>query len=72
MSFEEAKGVFFDADAVTVIDNESDSSEQRWVTVGMSAQARVLTVVYTIRGDTIRPISAWKATTQEREDYTNP
>ena len=71
VSFEEAKGVFFDEDAVTAVDNVSDPTEERFVTVGMSARARILTVIYTIRDERIRLISAWKATKQVREDYTN-
>jgi uncharacterized DUF497 family protein len=38
--------------------------------VGMSALARVLVVVYTYRGENIRIISARKATTNERGEYS--
>jgi uncharacterized DUF497 family protein len=44
-------------------------NEQRWVTIGMDALARVLTVVYTWRGDSIRIISARPATPNERRQY---
>ena len=43
--------------------------EQRFVTVGMDGLGRVLTVVYTYRGERIRPISARRATRREREAY---
>lgn len=43
--------------------------EERYVTFGMDAQGRVLAVSYTLRGNTIRIISARKATAREREQY---
>ena len=50
-------------------DNDS-KGEKRWVLVGLSDQARLLTVVYTLRNEnTIRLISARKATKKEAEYY---
>ena len=44
--------------------------ENRWVLVGLSDQARLLTVVYTLGNeDTIRLISARKSTKKEAEYY---
>jgi hypothetical protein len=44
--------------------------EARWVLIGMSASARLLTVVYTLRNeDRIRLISARKATRKEVANY---
>lgn len=44
--------------------------EARWILLGMSARPRLLTVVYTLRGDErIRLISARKATRKEAEFY---
>jgi uncharacterized DUF497 family protein len=39
------------------------------VLVGMSARARLITVVYTLRGDNPRLISARKATAKEAKNY---
>jgi uncharacterized DUF497 family protein len=44
----EAQGVFDDEFAVI---DESDSEEQRFVTLGMGTKARLLAVVYTYRGE---------------------
>lgn len=55
--------------AGTTIADESDSSEQRFVTLGVDAFARVLAVVYTYRGENIRIISARPAERHEREKY---
>ena len=43
--------------------------ESRWLLVGMSNQARLLTVVYTLREDNPRLISARKTTTKEAKSY---
>ena len=65
--FADAVSVFSDDYAVTVKDDYPN--EQRFVTVGMDAFARVLVVVYTWRRDIIRIISARKATAHERKQY---
>jgi uncharacterized DUF497 family protein len=43
--------------------------EQRFISLGMSAKNRILVVVWTERGETIRLISAWKATKPRRREY---
>jgi uncharacterized DUF497 family protein len=44
--------------------------ESRWILLGMSSQARLLTLVYTLRDDErIRLISARKATRNEAKQY---
>lgn len=65
----EAIPVFDDPYALTVTDDESDPSEQRFVTIGMGAAGRLLVVVYTYRGKNIRIISVRLAEPQEREEY---
>ena len=62
--FADAVSVFGDERALTIHDSHRD--EERFVTIGMDAFARVLVVVYTWRGDAIRLISARKATRSER------
>lgn len=68
VSFEEAATCLLDENALTQEDGEVQG-EQRWVLVGMSSRARLLTVIYTLRGETPRLISARKATTQEEKYY---
>ena len=43
--------VFDDPYAITITDDESNSDEQRYVTLGMGAIGRLLVVVYTWRGE---------------------
>jgi uncharacterized DUF497 family protein len=65
-------GVSF-ADAVTSLEDEKaltmrgafSDEEERWITMGMDAVGRVL-VVYTWRDESLRLISARKATVRER------
>jgi uncharacterized DUF497 family protein len=59
--------VFYDDSAITIRIDEAD--EERYVTIGMDALARLLVVVYTWRGDRPRLISARTATKQERQEY---
>lgn len=42
--------------------------ERRWIAVG-PLEGRLITVIYTRRGDTVRIISARRARTNEREWY---
>jgi len=69
VSFEEAATSLLDPLALAMED-DSAVGEGRWVLVGMSAGARLLTVVYTVRAeDRIRLISARRATASEATFY---
>ena len=69
VSFVEAATVLYDPMALVQEDYDS-IGENRWVLVGLSDQARLLAVVYTLRNENIiRLISARKATTKEAEYY---
>ena len=67
IDFADAVSVFSDALAVTIPDERFD--EERFVTIGIDAFGRVLVVVYTLRDDEIRLISARKATRYEQQQY---
>ena len=68
VSFADAVAVFSDDLALTIADEFA--AEECFVTIGNDAVGRVLVVVYTWRGtDTIRLISARKATRTERTQY---
>src|SRR5688500_15162524 len=59
--------VLHDDQAITIRDDEAD--DERYVTIGMDAVARVLVVICTWRGSRPRLISARPATPQERQEY---
>lgn len=50
------------------IDNRTDYGEERRIALGRW-QGRVLVVVYTMRGENRRIISAWKAGREDEEEY---
>ena len=59
---------FYDQYAISMPDPGA-STEERFVLVGMDAMGRIVVVVYTYRGDSIRIISARRATISERKIY---
>lgn len=67
VDFADAVGVFDDPLALSMPDDALD--EQRFVGIGADVLGRVLVVVYTIRGDRVRIISARRATASERKRY---
>jgi hypothetical protein len=68
VTFEEAQHVLFDPFALTREDSDSED-EQRFVSLGMGGNGRILMVVYTYRDETVRIISAWKANEPQRRRY---
>ena len=51
------------------MEDEDAEGEDRYVAMGQDAMGRVLVIVYTYRGDTIRLISARPATRKEIKVY---
>ncbi len=52
-----------------IIDYLNVEGEDRWSAVGATDSLRVLVVSYTLRGERIRPVTAWDANKQLREMY---
>jgi len=71
VSFEEARTVFLDEDALQIPDPEHSEDEDRFVMLGLSSRLRVLVVCHCDRQDdeVIRIISARKADRGERRQY---
>jgi hypothetical protein len=68
VSFADAEGVFYDPLAIHKPDPDSED-EERFVAVGMGSAGTILVVVYTLRGEEIRLISARRATRREVKNY---
>ena len=68
MIFEEAKPVLLDPYALTREDTDAEG-EQRFVSLGMGGKGRILVVVWALRGERLRIISAWKANQPQRRGY---
>ena len=71
ISFEEARTVFYDLDALVIDDPEHSEYEERFIILGLSIKANLLVVCHCYRSsDTvIRLISARKATSTESRQY---
>lgn len=71
ISFEEAKTVFYDEDALIIDDPEHSKEEERFIILGFSQKANLLVVCHCYRSSdsVIRIISARKATKTERKQY---
>ena len=69
ITFDEACTVFSDSLSLTVHDPLHSENEERFAIVGTSHKCRILIVIHTERDDTLRIISARKATKNERSYY---
>ncbi len=71
ISFEEAQSVFYDEFAVQFFDDDNSVSEDRFLMLGFSDEARLLIACHCERneGNFIRIISARKATKKESNYY---
>jgi uncharacterized protein len=65
---DEAKVALLDPYALTREDKDANN-EHRYVTLSMGAKARILIVVWTLRDESMRIISAWKANHPQRKRY---
>ena len=65
------------ADAVAVLEDDlsltirdpDETDDERWITLGMDGIGRLLVVVYTWRRESIRLVSARRATRREKTQY---
>lgn len=60
--------MLLDPYALTHEDRDAQA-EPRFVTLGMGAKGRILVVVWTLRGEIPRLISAWKANQPQKKSY---
>jgi uncharacterized DUF497 family protein len=51
------------------LDHDHSEGEDRWTSIGHGDSLRVLVVIWTMRGDVIRPITAWEPNRRMREQY---
>ena len=71
ISFDEAKTVFYDEEALVIDDPEHSEEEERFIILGLSNKANLLVVChcYRVSDTVIRIISARKATSTETIQY---
>ena len=51
------------------IDYDVVGGEERWTVIGNTDQRRVLIVVFTMRDDLVRPVTAYEASVRIRAEY---
>jgi uncharacterized DUF497 family protein len=76
VTFAQAATVLLDPLALTVFDRDHSETEDRWFTLGMSSDDKLLAVAHTYQPSgadriRVRIISAREATRREREQYEN-
>ncbi len=69
VNFEDAQTVFYDPMAETNLDLTHSDDEERYITIGSSLSGILLIVVHAEDGETIRIISARRATKGEQRRY---
>lgn len=69
VSFVEAASAFADPLSLTIDDPDHSVDEERFLLLGASYRGRLLVVAHTVRRETLRIISARKATRRERIGY---
>lgn len=65
----ECEQIFFNNPIILVEDQGHSNTEKRWVAFGKTDATRLLIVVFTVRGDLIRVISARDMNRKERNFY---
>lgn len=69
VTFDEAVTVFYDPLSATFDDPDHSAGERRLITIGFSAQGRLMVVCHAERGSAVRIISARLATARERKRH---
>lgn len=71
ITFEEAKTVFYDKNALLIADPDHSDEEDRFIIMGISSKSKLLVVCHCYRenDEVIRLISARKAESKEAEQY---
>jgi hypothetical protein len=70
VSFLAATQVFQDANRFERLEDSEDYGETRWIVIGLAGQT-VIVLIYVLRGDNIRVVSARKRDRDEIETYWN-
>ena len=73
ISFEDAKTVFYDENAILFHDPDHSDEEDRFILLGVSLKIQVLVVCHCLRDEesVVRIISARRADRDEEKDYWN-
>jgi uncharacterized DUF497 family protein len=65
----EVEQAFFHVPLLLALDLKHSANEPRYLALGRTTDARLLHIVFTVRGDRVRPISAREMNRKERSKY---
>jgi len=71
VDFRECEEIFFNQPLRILYDDKHSQTEDRFAALGITNEARRLTVVFTVRNDKIRVISARDQSAKEKSYYEN-
>ncbi|MDP1678051.1 MAG: BrnT family toxin [Bacteroidota bacterium] len=69
VEWKEIEEIFFSSRLLVIDDIKHSKAETRYIAYGSTSTGRVLTVIFTLRGKKIRPISARDSNTKEKVRY---
>jgi uncharacterized protein len=69
VSQEEFEQVLQNSPVYLGMDVDPSSGEERHTEIGHTNAGRVLVVCWTLRGKAVRPVTAWRASRRERDEY---
>jgi uncharacterized DUF497 family protein len=52
-----------------LLEYQMEGNEQRWVAVGTTRTGRILSIVFAVRGEAMRPITGWAADKETADLY---
>lgn len=64
----EVEEAILDTEAI-MIEEQTAEGEERFKLVGRTLGGRILVTVFTLRGDLIRPVTAYNASKRDKESY---
>ena len=68
MTVPEVEEAILDSEAI-MIEEQNTEGEDRFKLVGRTLGGRILIAVFALRGDLIRPVTAYKASKRDEESY---
>jgi len=52
-----------------LLEHQMEGDEQRWIALGATRAGRILSIVFSVRGEAVRPITGWQAEKETADMY---
>ena len=69
IDFADVVTLFENDDTLSMPDEDADRDEERYIAIGFDAHLQIVVVAYTLLSDTVRIISARRATKREKKIF---